>query len=184
MASHVVSKKRVADHGEVYTREKEVKAMLDLVHQETLRIESRFLEPACGTKSNKNDENDAEGVCEAVTRPNMRFVSAKTVGQQDLQALHRVRSRVLKERTALANQARGLLAEYGVAVAQGIRRLRHALPRILEDAENGLSSDARELFAELYEQLLVCDERVDHYDARIKQLFNLDSAVERPVWSS
>jgi len=68
MASHVVSKKRVADHGEVYTREKEVKAMLDLAHQETLRIESRFLEPACGTKSNKNDENDAEGVCEAVTR--------------------------------------------------------------------------------------------------------------------
>ena len=122
-------------------------------------------------KTNKNDENDAEGICKAVTRPNMRFVSPKTVEQQDLQALHRVRSRVMKERKALANQARGLLAEYGVTIAQGIHRLRHALPGILEDAENGLSLDARELFAELYEQLLVCDERVEHYDARIKRLF-------------
>jgi transposase len=130
-------------------------------------------------KTNKNDENDAEGICEAVTRPSMRFVSPKTVEQQDLQALHRVRSRVMKERTALANQARGLLAEYGVAVAQGIHRLRHALPRILEDAENGLSSDARELFAELYEQLLVCDERVEHYDARIKRLFKRSPVCQK-----
>ena len=82
-------------------------------------------------KGNKNDPNDAEAICEAVTRPSMRFVPIKNEEQQDLQALHRVREQLVKNRTALANQIRGLLRERGVVVAQAIARLRAALPVIL-----------------------------------------------------
>ena len=71
-------------------------------------------------KSNKNDANDAAGICEAVSRPSMRFVPIKNVEQQDLQSLHRIRSQVVKQRTALANQTRGLLAEYGIIIPKGI----------------------------------------------------------------
>jgi transposase len=67
-------------------------------------------------KSNKNDANDAEGICEAVSRPHMRFVPAKSVEQQDIQSLHRVRSRLVSSRTQLGNQIRGLLAEYGIVL--------------------------------------------------------------------
>lgn len=67
-------------------------------------------------KSNKNDANDAEAICEAVSRPQMRFVPAKSVEQQDIQSLHRVRSRLVSSRTQLASQVRGLLAEYGIVL--------------------------------------------------------------------
>jgi len=73
-------------------------------------ISPQFVKPY--VKSNKNDMQDAEAICEALTRPSMRFVSIKTLEQQDIQSVHRVRSRVIKERTALVNQIRGLLAEY------------------------------------------------------------------------
>ena len=80
-------------------------------------------------KGNKNDPNDAEAICEAVSRPSMRFVPIKNEEQQDSQALHRVREQLVKNRTALANQIRGLLCERGVVVAQAIAPLRAALPR-------------------------------------------------------
>src|SRR5690348_6788580 len=84
-------------------------------------------------KGNKNDANDAAAICEAVSRPSMRFVPVKKQPQQDIAALHRVRAQLIKSRTALANQIRGLLGEYGIAVVRGIDRLRRALPVILED---------------------------------------------------
>ena len=80
-------------------------------------------------KGNKNDPNDAEAICEAVTRPSMRFVPIKSAAQQDVQALHRVREQLLKSRTALVNQVRGLLGEHGIVAPRGIaclRRLRAA----------------------------------------------------------
>ena len=92
-------------------------------------------------KGNKNDPNDAAAICEAVTRPSMRFVP---IEQQDLQALHRVREQLIKNRTALANQIRGLLRERGIVVAQAIARLRRALPLILEDASNGAAARVAE----------------------------------------
>ena len=82
----------------------------------------RFVRPY--VKSNKNDARDAEAICEAVGRPSMRFVAVKSVAQQDMLALHRVRSLLIRERTALMNQMRGLLAESGIVVAQGPARLR------------------------------------------------------------
>ncbi len=85
----------------------------------------------------------------------MRFVSIKSVAQQDVQSVHRVRQLLVKTRTALVNQARGLLAEYGVVVAQGVARLRRALPTILEDRENGLSGVLRELLGEIGEPAAV-----------------------------
>ena len=79
----------------------------------------------------KNDYRDAEAIAEAVQRPTMRFVTTKTAEQLDLQALHRVRARLVGERTAAVNEIRAFLLERGVAVAKGIWRLRRALPDIL-----------------------------------------------------
>ena len=121
-------------------------------------------------RGNKNDANDAEAICEAASRPNMRFVPVKSVEQQDVQMLHRIRSGLVKERTALANRVRGLLGEYGIVAAAGIARLRRQLPDILEDADNQLSVVARQLFAELQEQLVAVDKRVDDYGDKITAL--------------
>jgi transposase len=82
-------------------------------------------------KGNKNDFRDAEAIAEAVQRPTMRFVATKTAEQLDLQALHRVRSRLVGERTAVANEIRAFLLDRGIAVAKGLNRLRTALPDIL-----------------------------------------------------
>ena len=97
-------------------------------------------------KSNKNDMADAEAICEAVGRPNMRFVPIKTVDQQDILSLHRIRERLIKSRTALANEIRGLLAEYGIIVPQGLGRLRKILPELLESSGDRLTSMSRESF--------------------------------------
>ena len=88
-------------------------------------------------KTNKNDFNDAEAICEADSRPTMRYVASKTIEQQDIQLLHRIRQRQVQQRTALVNQIRGQLLEYGIAIPQGISRVRLQLSGILEDAENG-----------------------------------------------
>ena len=101
----------------------------------------QFVKPY--VKTNKNDDHDAEAVCEAVGRGNMRFVPVKTLEQQDIQAIHRVREQLIKSRTAQANQIRGLLGEYGIVLAKGVSQLRARLPEILEDAENGLTHRIR-----------------------------------------
>ena len=87
-------------------------------------IAAQFVKPY--VKSNKNDRVDAEAICEAAGRPSMRFVSVKTVSQQDAQATHRIRSELVKQRTALANQIRGLVGEYGIVAPVGIAQLRRA----------------------------------------------------------
>src|SRR5690606_24570463 len=86
----------------------------------------------------QNAYNDAEAIAEAAQRPNMRFVPIKAVEQQDIQNFHRQRERLKRERTALVNQIRGLLAEYGIVINKGVAAVREALPDLLEDAENGL----------------------------------------------
>ncbi|MFZ5698556.1 MAG: IS110 family transposase [Pseudomonadota bacterium] len=130
-------------------------------------------------KSGKNDANDAEAICEAVGRPNMRFVPVKSVEQQAILAVHRTRSLLVETRTALVNQMRGLLGEFGITVAQGIDRLRRAMPEILEDGENRLPGLARETFAELLEQLRAIDVRVAYYDRRIEMLSREMNAAKR-----
>src|SRR6266498_2962600 len=81
-------------------------------------------------QNDKNDRNDAEAICEAVGRPHMRFVPVKSLEQQAVLTIHRVRSLRVAERTALVNQIRGLLMEYGIVIIRGIARLRRELPRI------------------------------------------------------
>ena len=104
-------------------------------------------------RGNKNDYNDARAIGEAARRPDMRFVAVKTVEQQDVQALHRLREARVGERTALCNQMRGLLAEYGIVLPQGVGALRKRFPELLEEAENGLSDVFRPLLADCYRSL-------------------------------
>jgi transposase len=129
----------------------------------------QFVKPY--VKSQKNDANDAEAICEAVTRPNMRFVFQKSVEQQDLQCLHRVRSRLVANRTQLINQIRGLLAEYGIVLPQHTGQVRSGLPTVLEDAENQLPGFGRDLFRSLYEEQAQLDEKIADADHRIQLAF-------------
>jgi transposase len=125
----------------------------------------QFVKPY--VKSNKNDSQDAEAICEAVQRPSMRFVGIKNVAQQDILAIHRVRERLVKERTAVVNQIRGLLMEYGIVVAQSVLQIRKKLTTIIEDTENELTFLGRELFLDLKMQFYAIDEKVSEYDKKI-----------------
>jgi transposase len=135
-------------------------------------IAPQFVKPF--VKSNKNDAADAEAICEAAQRPNMRFVSVKSVEQQDIQAMHRMRSLVVERRTAQVNQVRGLLLEYGMEIPKGRAAVSRRLPEILEDAENGLSARLRAELSELAEELRHLDERVRHYDAQLQAIAQSD----------
>jgi transposase len=121
-----------------------------------------------GGKTGKNDKTDAEAICEAVGRPNMRFVPVKTVDQQALLSVHRVRDLSVAERTALVNQIRGLLGEFGVVAPQGRERLQRELPSLLEDANNAMPSLFRAVLSELAQRLRELNERVDHYDRLVQ----------------
>jgi len=111
----------------------------------------QFVKPY--VKSNKNDAADAEAICEAVSRPNMRFVPIKTGEQQAALSLHRARQGFVTARTAQANQIRGLLAEYGIIIPQGISHIAQRLPDILEDGENQLPGTFRQLLQRLGDHL-------------------------------
>jgi transposase len=126
----------------------------------------QFVKPY--VKTNKNDARDAEAICEAVGRPNMRFVPVKTVEQQALLMLHRARQGFVVERTAQANQIRGLLAEFGIVVPKGIRYLERRMPEILEDAENGLPGMSRDLFNRLFSHFRELDRQVSELELQIK----------------
>jgi transposase len=141
--------------------------LLKLGHNARL-ISPQFVKPY--VKGNKNDANDAEAICEAVGRPNMRFVPVKSIEQQDIQMLHRIRSGLVKDRTAHANRIRGLLGEYGLVVGLGLVQLRRGLPELLEDADNGLTMAARQLFSDLYEKLIELDQQVTAYGDKIQVL--------------
>ena len=123
----------------------------------------RLVSPALVTpyrKGNNTNRNDAEAILEAVTRPSMRFVSVKTVAQQDLLALHRVRSQLLKNRTALCNQLRGTFRERGVAVRTGVTALKRALPTILTEENSELSGEIRDLLIEMADWLRTLEPRI------------------------
>ncbi len=118
-------------------------------------------------KSQKDDARDAEAICEAMSRPGMRYVALKTIAQQDIQAVHRVRSELLSHRTAKANQIRGLVAEYGLVAPKQLGPLRAAIPGWLEDAENGLTARFRALLHGLWDDLNTLDQRIKALDAEV-----------------
>jgi transposase len=137
----------------------------------------QFVKPY--VKSNKNDSADAEAIAEAVMRPNMRFVSMKGVVHQDIQSVHRIRQRLIRSRTALSNEIRGLLQEYGIVVAKGFSSLKKKMPLILEDANNELSPMTREIFSELIEELKEIEKQIKKYDQKIEQIFKSHEVCER-----
>jgi transposase len=130
-------------------------------------------------KTNKNDANDAEAICEAVSRPSMRFVPIKSIEQQALQGLHCVRDRVVKARTALINEIRGLLGESGIILQQGVAAVRNTLPSIIEDAMNGLCMPMRALMKALYSELESVDARLDDLDDQVKAHAQQDANAKR-----
>jgi len=140
-------------------------------------IAPQFVTPY--VKSNKNDANDAEAICEAMSRPNMRFVKPKTVSQQDIQAVHRIRQELMSHRTAKANQIRGLVTEYGIVAPLGLAALRSAIPCWLEDAENGLTVLFRSLLYGLWEDLRRFDERIATMDAEVERIAKSDPVAQR-----
>jgi len=140
-------------------------------------ISPQFVKPY--VKSNKNDVADAAAICEAVQRPDMRFVPIKSVEQQDIQSLHRARSLAVSHRTAQANQMRGLMLEYGVVISKSIAALRKAVPDILGDADNALTPMFRELLCGLWEEMLRQDQRITAYDTQIKHLSGQSEVCRR-----
>jgi transposase len=122
-------------------------------------ISPQFVKPF--VKGNKNDGNDAEAICEAMQRPNMRFVPVKSVEQQDIQSLHRIRSRLVNERTGLVCQIRGILAERGIVFAKSISRAHREFPVIAQDLNNPLTPMLRQMMTELIEELRMLDERIN-----------------------
>lgn len=127
----------------------------------------QFVKPY--VKTNKNDMADAEAICEAVSRPSMRFVSVKNVEQQAILSVHRARQGFVKSRTAQANQIRGLLSEFGIVIPKGISSIAKRMPDILEDAENGIPGTMRQLLQRLNNHLKELDRQVGELESQIKQ---------------
>lgn len=126
----------------------------------------QFVKPY--VKSNKNDYNDARGIAEAVTRPDMKFVPIKRVDQQETLLLHRARELAVKHRIAQGNQIRGCLAEFGVVIPQGVTHIRK-LPIILEQNAEKLTVKIKAVFLELYEQYILYDRQEKGYQKQIEQ---------------
>lgn len=138
---------------------------------------ARFVAPY--RKSEKNDGNDAEAICEAVGRPSMRFVAVKSAEQQALLVLHRVRQGFSAERTATINQLRGLLAEFGVVLPKGRYQLRAHIQGVLEDAENAIPGLARRAFAELNAHIGELDQKILAYDRELEALARASEPAQR-----
>ena len=138
----------------------------------------QFVKPY--VKTNKNDAADAEAICEAVTRPTMRFVPIKSCEQLAVLALHRARQGFVKARTAQANQIRGLLAEYGLIIPQGITHIGKRVPEFLEDSENGLPWMFRQLLMRLHEHLKALDKQVNELEEAIVR-WHRDSAASQTL---
>ncbi len=137
----------------------------------------RFVAPY--RKGGKNDGNDAEAICEAVARPGMRFVPIKSAEQQAVLCLHRIRQGLIKERTAAINQLRGLLAEFGLIMPKGRYGAQHHIPRILEDAENGLPMLARRLLSDVYGRLREMNTQLLAYDRELEHLAKESEIAQR-----
>jgi len=138
----------------------------------------QFVKPY--VKSNKNDVADAEAICEAVARPNMRFVPIKNIEQQSVLALHRVRQGFVRSRTAQANQIRGLMGEFGLIIPQGITHIAKRVPELIEDATNELTGAFRMLIERLMQQLKDLDRQVDEMEALISD-WHRQSAASRKL---
>lgn len=140
-------------------------------------ISPQFVTPY--VKSNKNDRNDAEAICEAVGRPSMRFVPMKSPDQLAVQAVHRIRRRLVTDRVRLVNQIRGLLSEHGIVVARDISQLRRRLADIVGSCDDGLNDLLRSLMRDLQAEMAELDRRIATYDRRVRELFRNSELCQR-----
>lgn len=144
----------------------------------TVRIvPAKFVKPY--VKSNKNDIIDAEAIAEAVTRPTMRFVEIRSPEQVDLQALHRVRDRLVAQRTRVICQMRAFCLEYGIAMHQGAGKFKADLPRVVADEENDLSSAMRRLLTELFDDVKNLEARIKEVTGEIEAVAAADDTARR-----
>jgi transposase len=140
-------------------------------------IPAQFVKPF--VKSNKNDFLDAEAIAEAVDRQNMRFVPIKTDDQLDLQALHRVRDRLMARRTSLINQIRAFLLERGIVFAKSPIRLREAIPEVLENANENLTPRMRNLVAMLWSEWKDLELQIAQMNDEVERIASSDAACQR-----
>jgi transposase len=137
----------------------------------------QFVKPY--VKSNKNDMRDAEAIAEAVTRPTMRFVPIKDVAQQDIQALHRVRERLIGARTALINEVHGLMLEYGIVLPKGVAKFRQAVVEKLESEKEKLTALSQEMFWKLVEEFVALEKQLAYYQEKLEALATTHPECQR-----
>jgi transposase len=123
-------------------------------------------------KSGKNDTNDAEAICEAVSRPNMRFVSCKSIEQQAVCSLHTGRQFLVVQRTALINHCRGILAEFGIVMPLGADKVRRLFADILSDERADVPFLLRDLLQQHWQDLNRLEQRIDSIDTQLTQCVN------------
>lgn len=140
-------------------------------------ISPQYVKPF--VRRQKNDGNDAEAICTAARQPHIPLVPKKTLEQQDIQALHRARQRLVNHRTALVSQIRGLLLDRGIAFAKSITRARRMIPEILAKLDDALSLMARETIAELWDFFCDLDRRIAHFDKKIDAVFHSSEPCQR-----
>jgi transposase len=137
----------------------------------------QFVKPY--VKSNKNDMRDAEAIAEAVTRPTMHFVPIKDVDRQDIQALHRVRERLIGARTALINEVHGLMLEYGIVMPTGVAKFRQAVVEKLEAEKDKLSALSQELFGKLGQEFVALEGQIAFYQEKLETLATTHPECQR-----
>ena len=140
-------------------------------------ISPQYVKPF--VRRQKNDGNDAEAICTAARQPHIPFVPKKTLEQQDIQALHRARQRMVNHRTAVVSQIRGLLLDRGFAMAKSITRARRLIPDILANFDNELTPMARDAIGELYDLFRDLDRRIASFDKKIEQVFRNSETCQR-----
>ena len=140
-------------------------------------IHPKYVKPY--VKRNKNDANDAAGIAAAARDPDMRFCQVKTESQQDMQSIHRIRSMLVQQRTALVNQIRGLLAEYGIIAAKGVANIRKTLPEVLGNNPNNMSTLILTCVGELKTSLEELDKKIAACDEKIEALFKNNDTCKK-----
>src|SRR5919106_2138900 len=145
--------------------------------QQVKLMAPQFVKPY--VKANKNDMRDAEAIAEAVTRPTMRFVPIKDIDQQDIQALHRVRERLIGARTALINEVHGLMQEYGIVIPTGVSKFRQAVVEKLETEKDKLTPLSQEMFWKLIKEFAALEERIAAYQEQLETLAKLHPECQR-----
>ncbi len=147
-------------------------------HRHEVRLMApQFVKPF--VKSNKNDMRDAEAIAEAVMRPTMRFVPTKDIDQQGIQALHRVRERLIGERTALVNEVHGLMHEYGIVMPKGIPKIRQAVVDKLESEKEKLTALSQEMFWKLVEEFVALEKQLAYYQEKLEALATTHPECQR-----